>query len=429
MRPLWILALAVSTAHAQPTAFEWTELTQQLGLDSVLIPAAGFAIADVDGDGDNDLIVADGAPNRPPALWLRRSRPAGFVPRQVGLPNGVGASVCAAPAAFDGPLKIFAAGSEGLRSDTLLLAGDFLRCRPAPPGEDGSPRLLLLRRDAALSVGTESLAVVRDLPLPGCAARDVLWLPGGGILAACAAGPDLHFVNGEERGGWLGTAYDARGFPQRTAALAAGDVDGDGLFDVVKLVEGDLPAIYLQAPDGGFEAAPAALATGAAEAALLADLDLDGRLDLVIAQARRIALFRNAGGGGRFTPAGGIEQADVVALAFADLDGDRRPELITLSADGALRAFVMARAGAFLTLRLEPAAAAIGAEVTVESGPSRQSQTVRQPLELYFGLDRAQSVDRLRIVWPGGRSQLALGLAGERAYVLRRGAPPEALPR
>jgi hypothetical protein len=108
------------------------------------------------------------------------------------------------------------------------------------------------------------------------------------------------------------------------------------------------------------------------------------------------------------------------------LDGDQRGELIARGEDGTLRAFRFDAAGAFLTVRLEAAGAtALGAEVSIESASGVQVRVADERAEVYFGLGAENAVSRMRIAWPSGRSQLALGLRAGQAYLIREGAPPE----
>lgn len=425
MRPLWILLLA-AVASGQTQPFGWTERTEQMRLGGVHASGSGFAVADLDKDGDFDLILADSDPARPAAAVFDNTGAEGFAAMPPALPAGGATAVCAASVEPYGAPQILAAGPDGLYSTKGSIAGAFRQCLLTPGGADSAPQLLLLGLSGLTAADGLSLEVLKISPLPGCDPRGAHWTPQG-LLTACAAGPDRHYVEGEDRSARLGSAYDALGARQRTLFLTSGDVDGDGRIDLLKLTDEELPLLYRQAADGFFDAEPAALAMGASEA-LLADLDLDGDLDLALSQSNGITLFRNADGRGRFLGAGRIDGPARAALAFVDLDGDRLAEIVARSRDGAVGVFGFAPDGAFLTVRLEAAGAtALGAEVSIEAAGARQVRVVDERAEVYFGVGQAKSVNRLRVVWPSGRSQLALGLRAGRAYLVREGAPPEGL--
>lgn len=425
MRPLWILLLA-AVASGQTQPFDWTERTQALRLGPVAAPGSAFAVADIDKDGDFDLILSDSDPARPAAVLLLNGGPDGFSEQPLDLPSAPATAVCAGPVEPFGPPRVFAVGPNGLHSEAGATPGAFRQCLLLSGPPDSPPLLLFTSLDGLTTVSADTLEPAGERRLNSCEVRDIHWTPSG-LLTACGAGADRHFVDGDDRGALLGSAYDALGGRQRTVFLTSGDVDGDGRIDLLKLVQEELPLLYRQAEDGFFDAEPAALALGG-HRALLADLDLDGDLDLALAQARRIALFRNADGRGRFVEAGAIDGVALAELAYVDLDGDRLAELAVRSPDGAVRVFGFPAPAGFLTVRLEAAgASALGAQVSAQAGGKTQLRVVDGPAEVYFGLGGAESVSRLRIVWPSGRGQLALGLRAGRAYLLREGAPPEGL--
>ena len=107
--------------------------------------------------------------------------------------------------------------------------------------------------------------------------------------------------------------------------LAIGDVNGDGLEDVYVCQPGGLPnRLLLRQPDGTTidVAAQAGVdLIDASQSALFVDLDGDGALDLVLAAAARLLLFRGSGNG-EFSAPLMFDAPGVTSIAVADTDGD-----------------------------------------------------------------------------------------------------------
>lgn len=129
-------------------------------------------------------------------------------------------------------------------------------------------------------------------------------------------------------------------------ALGLGDVLGRGTQDLVVanlraeyIVETD-SFVYPGRPDGGFEREPVRLPTRAASALRLADLDGDGRPEVIFAGGDQVRIYWNGPAGvsaERHTVLAipGLQtqfRAGALAIEVADVDGDGRPELLVAAA-------------------------------------------------------------------------------------------------
>ncbi|MBK8976793.1 MAG: VCBS repeat-containing protein [Planctomycetes bacterium] len=118
-----------------------------------------------------------------------------------------------------------------------------------------------------------------------------------------------------------------------THGLAVGDVDGDGDPDIVLANDGQDSVLWLNDGRGTFVAAsPGRLPAGTstAQCAVLADLDEDGDLDLVLGQRGAGPWLLVNDGAGTFGDASSLAASLVVGpyrVAALDLDGDRDVDL------------------------------------------------------------------------------------------------------
>jgi hypothetical protein len=264
-----------------------------------------------------------------------------------------------------------------------------------------------------------------------------------------------------------GAACNALGKAQANMGVAFGDINGDGLGDLfVTHLTDETNTLWQQGPCGLFRDRTAgsgladAPARGTGFGTVLADFDLDGALDIAVANGRvyrsqpveeallgpfwchygeRNRLFAGDGRG-RFrdisahnTPLCGT--AGVArGLAWGDINGDGAVDLVVTNIAGRARVYynVAPRRGHWLLVRaLDPALRrdAYGATVTVEAGGLRrvgwvlpgQSYLCSNDPRVHFGLGPATEVNGIHVAWPDGSQELFPPGAVDRVVVVRKG--------
>lgn len=392
--------------------------------------AATFA--DTDGDGDSDLVVG---------RYVEWSR-------QLDLDNprelpGIPGRAYAPPMAFTGTHPVLYRNDGGLRfADVSEAAG--LRA-----GDDADPF------GKALAVVPFDLEPDGDVDLfvANDTTRNGFYVNAG----------DGTFT---EQGRELALAYDNNGLPTGAMGVDVGHFANDeriGLF--VGNFADEMSNAYVADGSRGFFADDTVpLGLGAPTrpvlsfGLLLADLDLDGRLDLVQVNghledrigeaepgksyAQATQLFWNTGKDApRFRSLEGAAIGDLATplvgrgLASADIDGDGDLDLLITQPGGRARLLRNDQASHNHWLRVvlrggSDDGAALGARVRLRSGDVTQRRDVRPTrsylaqceLPLTFGLGDATSVDELVVTWPDGSEQLVEVDAIDTTLVVRQPA-------
>ena len=258
-----------------------------------------------------------------------------------------------------------------------------------------------------------------------------------------------------------GVARDGQGRLMAGMGVAAGDLDQDGKSDLVVANFYNRSTTAFKAIDDGTgtfldvtnriglaEATRHALGFGLA----VVDLDGDGRNDLIQANGHvldrsrlgepfvmRPTLLHNIGA--RFqnvAPAAGSWFDQPIlgrGLAVGDLDVDGRPDVVVSAVDvqpALLRN--VSEGNHFLTLDVIGTAGrpAVGARVQVWTGGKQQAGVVTAggsylaagPSRLVFGLGSARNADRIDVNWPWGGSETfgALAASGRAVVSIKQGS-------
>ena len=202
-------------------------------------------------------------------------------------------------------------------------------------------------------------------------------------------------------------------------AIAAGELSGDALFDLLVLSrDGAITRLSRNATSGTWEGTalsnidpPSALEPGVARL-LTADLDNNGAADL-IATGRATARVLLGAAGGSYTALRSALELGVQAVA--DLDGDGRLDLVGLDQGGQPARAAGRGAKSYRWQVIRPRAATatgdqrinafgIGGEIELRSGLHLQKQVITSPL-VHFGLGEAGGAEVVRITWPNGALQ------------------------
>jgi hypothetical protein len=260
-----------------------------------------------------------------------------------------------------------------------------------------------------------------------------------------------------------GAAFNLSGAPQAGMGVAAGDVDRDGLVDlVVTNFANEYTRFCRQQPDHRFEDTSAS--AGLVESTNryvgfgvgLEDFDRDGWLDLFIAnghvseEAERFyegmglkepkVVLR--GGDGKFSPVpepwadertGEPRVGRGAAFGDVDNDGDTDVLVNNLHDVPDLLLNETPRAGHWLQLQLRgrgKGQLAIGARVVIRVGGQTQVREVRSggsycsqnDLRPLFGLGEATMAERVEVTWPDGRGEEWSTVNGDRLVQLTQGS-------
>lgn len=358
--------------------------------------------ADVDGDGVEELLLLnEGHPRQPDRLYSRDG--AGHWHDLLSHPTARAARR-ATPGRCAAAIDRRGGGRYG-----------FVIAHPDHP-----TRLLEVGADAQLA----DLAPALGLDTPG----DVIWV--GSLMSdrpdvyiGNAHTPNRLFRNtGCTTFLEIAAAVGAGDPSEATVAVAGLDADEDGHLDLLVGNRDGANRLFYRQADGLFRdrATPAMAFPGALRGVVAADFDNDGHEELFFHfHGEPNRLFRRAPTNPLdwiLTDAGPATDPDGfgTGLAVADLDGDGRLELLLARGrGGSPLGLFKVEAGDNHWLRVQPltrfGAPARGAVVRLRAGGRTQLRVIdggggpaqTEPVA-HFGLGSAATVDEVRVTWPDG---------------------------
>jgi len=254
-----------------------------------------------------------------------------------------------------------------------------------------------------------------------------------------------------------GVALSGDGKARAGMGVDVGDFDNSGAPGLaITNFEGEMIGLYQRAQTGTYRDIAAGAGVGFPSrnhlgfGCVFADLDLDGRLDLVtvnghiddtvrnirghVGYAQRPQLFLNQGNA-RFRDASsavgaGFAQPRVGrGLAVGDFDRDGDVDVLMTTNNGPAVLFRNDQTAGNRSLRLRLIGTtsnrdAIGSTVRIVHDGVTQSRMVRSgssylsqsELPVTFGVGRRDRIDRVMITWPNGRTEELTNLATGRSY-------------
>jgi hypothetical protein len=263
--------------------------------NAVFGSAVALAFTDIDGDGREDLVMADSATR---TVSVRLSKDDGMFTKPADYAAGIRpTAVYLRDVNSDGILDILAA--DGTSASISVLPGKG-------NGAWGAP--------AVLPTG-EGPSSVEPTDLNGDGQLDLMTFNSSGVSILLRTGDGTYSYNGD-------VSFDS------WCAPIGGDMNGDGMIDIVSF-DGSL-SIRLGKGDGTFAAPRTFPADDSTWQLQLADLDVDGKLDVMGLTNEGISAWLGRGDGTLDERQDHRASATPGAFVAGDLNGDKVPDLVIL---------------------------------------------------------------------------------------------------
>jgi FG-GAP-like repeat/FG-GAP repeat/Dockerin type I domain len=280
------------------------------------IPTA-MALADVDHDNVPDLLVADSRKLR----FLK-----GGVCFEVS--NICFQDPAAAIDAGKGPAAILVTDLDGDQNPDAIVIDDA----DQQSGAAGAVTVLLGNGDGTFTFGgMYTTGIGSTAGVLGDFNRD-----GKTDVAVANAGSgDVNILLGDGKGGFVfGQVPKTENEP---VAIAAANLNGDGFVDLVVLNRGSDSIVVLDGRQGGAFAAPRSFPSGSAGSVpngmVLADVNADGKTDVVVANSRTndASILLGNGRGSFAPPRAFVSDLEPQAVATGDFNSDGIPDVVTVN--------------------------------------------------------------------------------------------------
>jgi len=325
-------------------------------LQTIGSSTSAIATADLNGDGQPDLVITDPSAGK---IYVKLSTGKGQFASPVSYAAGSPSPLAIADLNGDGKPDVIAGDFTGLKVllgkgdgtlatvNTFPFLGSLSSVAVADFNLDGKPDVAATSAAAGGSValflgdGRGAFQPPRALPLPNAqAAVSGDFNSDGKPDLIVTNGPvdfntpgNLQVLLGNGDGTFQSSPNIALPGPLFSTALAVGDVNGDGRLDVVTTVFGGNRSrivVLLGNGDGTFQPPSAINVATAPPMIAIADLDGDGKADLLLADCCGLteASFMLGNGDGTFQPESQFPSGpNPQGIAIADFNGDGKPDL------------------------------------------------------------------------------------------------------
>lgn len=343
-----LLALAAPEFTASP--FYFFDLDENL--------TANVALADVDGDGDLDVLTANGRHwAQQDYVFINAGSGRLLEARRVG--DGLTTGYALLPIDLDNdgdldavavrdmvPSHLFENDGHGNFADLGPIEGSGGNARGAVVADvdgDGHDDLVIVRRGETdlLFRGTGGLGLEagEDIAAPGTSTGvSVGDFDGDGDLDLAIARRDgdssLLLVN-DGAGAFEEAEIPGSGGDHRKVELA--DFDGDGKMDLLLAATDGALKIYLR-QDGAFTLAQTlSQPSGQVQSLTIGDLDADGDIDILAGGTGANTAWINGGADGWSSIELPSDEATTYGMAIGDMNGDGKPDIVTANSGASNR--------------------------------------------------------------------------------------------